>query len=134
LGQITLAHRAGHDREKNMSNTYRYRFVSDCPNNGVPIQYNWTLETNSMIQVEDLMTAAGEYSTGYHEQIADALAERFTGRHTLRAHHHGVEIETVRIGGIDAGRLERRVQVGNTVFEKGTRSQLALDAICQLSK
>lgn len=117
-----------------MSNTYRYRFVSDCPNNGMPIQYTWTLETISMIQVEDLMAAAAEYSAAYHEQIADALAAKFIGRHTLRAHHHGVDIETVRIGEKDAGRLDRRVQVGSTVFEKGTRSQLALDAICQLSK
>jgi hypothetical protein len=78
-------------------NIYSRQFVADCPNNGQPIIYNLRIETvDQMIQVEHIVTATTLIKRGYHEQIADELHRRFGGRQALRAHHHGVDIETIR--------------------------------------
>jgi hypothetical protein len=53
---------------------------------------------DQMIPVEHIVTATGLIKFGYHENIADELHERFGGRQTLEAHHHGVDIYTVRGG------------------------------------
>jgi len=80
-----------------MANRYMHRFVATCPNNGAMIVYDLVIETaDKMIQVEHITTATALIKQGYHEQIADELHRRFGGRQTLRAHHHGVDIETVR--------------------------------------
>lgn len=78
-------------------NRYLRIFVVACPNNAEPIIYNLTIETQDrMIQVEHIVTATALIKQGYHEQIADELYRRFGGRQVLRAHHHGVDIETIR--------------------------------------
>jgi hypothetical protein len=78
-------------------NIYTRQFVADCPNNGQPIIYNLRIETaDRMIQVEHIVTATTLIARGYHEEIADELHRRFGGRQVLRAHHHGVDIETIR--------------------------------------
>lgn len=78
-------------------NIYRRTFVASCPNNGESIIYNLIIETTDrMIQVEHIVTATLLIKRGYHEQIADELHRRFGGRQVLRAHHHGVDIETIR--------------------------------------
>jgi hypothetical protein len=78
-------------------NRYSRIFVATCPNNGEQIIYTLIIETvGRMLQVEHIVTATALIKQGYHEQIADELHRRFGGRQVLRAHHHGVDIETVR--------------------------------------
>lgn len=78
-------------------NIYRRQFVATCPNNGEAIIYSLTIEAGDrMIQVEHICTATALIKQGFHEQIADELHRRFGGRQVLRAHHHGVDIETIR--------------------------------------
>jgi len=78
-------------------NIYTRQFVADCPNNSQPIVYSLRIETvDRMIPVEHIVTATALIKRGYHEQIADELHRRFGGRQALRAHHHGVDIETIR--------------------------------------
>lgn len=79
-------------------NRYSRIFVAACPNNSEQIIYTLTIEVSAdqMIQVEHIVTATALIRRGYHEQIADELYRRFGGRQVLRAHHHGVDIETVR--------------------------------------
>ena len=111
-------------------NIYRYQFVSHCPNNQLPIIYSLEIETDEVIHVEHIVTAAALHDSAYHEEIADDLHERFKGRQTLKAHHHGVDIETRR--GFDlpeCGRLAERVIIGKTVFEKGVDARLVVEAV-----
>ena len=77
-------------------NTYRHQFVSHCPNNDQAIIYELTIETVKTIFVEHITTAAALHKREFHEVIADDLFERFGGKQTLKAHHHGVDVETVR--------------------------------------
>ncbi|MDN4061160.1 hypothetical protein QPK31_23350 [Massilia sp. YIM B02769] len=78
-------------------NIYTRQFVAACPNNSQPIIYTLRIEVaDRMIQVEHIVTATALIKQGYHEQIADELHRRFGGRQVLRAHHHGVDIETIR--------------------------------------
>lgn len=75
-------------------NTYRYTFAADCPVNGETIIYHLAIEAERQIYVEHIKTACALHSEGYHESIAAELHARFGGDLTLRANHHGVEIET----------------------------------------
>lgn len=79
-------------------NIYRRQFVATCPNNGEAIIYDLTIQVpiDRMIHVEHIVTATKLIRQGFHEQIADELHRRFGGRQALRAHHHGVDIETIR--------------------------------------
>lgn len=79
-------------------NRYTRQFVSACPNNGEPIIYTLSIEmpADRMIKVEHIVTATALHKRGFHEEIADDLHARFGGRQVLKAHHHGVDIETVR--------------------------------------
>ncbi|WP_063900359.1 hypothetical protein [Burkholderia vietnamiensis] len=112
-----------------MSNIYRTHFVSRCPNNRQLISYLLEIDTDEMIHVEHITTATAMHESGYHEAIADDLFKRFGGRQILKAHHHGVDIETRR--GFDpepCGRLTERVQIGKTVYEKGVEAIHAIRA------
>lgn len=63
---------------------------------GQPIIYSLRIETaDRMIQVGHIVTAITLIARGYHEQIADELHRRF-GAAKCCAHHHGVDIETIR--------------------------------------
>lgn len=77
-------------------NIYQYQFASTCPNNKRPIIYSLTIETDKMIYVEKIVVAVELQGSQYHEPMADALHAQFGGRQTLKAHHHGVDITTVR--------------------------------------
>jgi len=77
-------------------NRYHVTFKATCPNNGVEIDYDLTIDTKLTIMVEEIMEEVQNITSGYHEDIADRLADRFFGRQTLKGHHHGVDITTVR--------------------------------------
>ena len=80
-------------------NTYTHQFIANCPNNGVPILYTFTIRTaGRVIPVEQIVLATAGLRGGFHETLADLLYERFGERQTLRAFHHGVDIETIRDG------------------------------------
>lgn len=77
-------------------NRYRHRFMVGCPVNGIAIRYRLTVWTEDKIMVEDIVKACKAQAVGFHEEIADRLHHRFGGRQVLRAHHHGVDIRTIR--------------------------------------
>lgn len=115
-------------------NIYRHEFVSICPNNGMAIIYSLEIETDKVIYVEHITTAVALYKRSFHEVIADDLFARFGGKQTLKAHHHGVDIETRR--GFEescCGRLETRVTIGNTVYEKGVDAVHAIKAVSRMA-
>ena len=77
-------------------NRYQTRFTAPCPNNGIVISYDLTIESGSkVIMVEDILEVVKTLK-GYHEQIADSLYRELGGVQTLIAHHHGVTITTLR--------------------------------------
>jgi len=76
-------------------NIYRYTFIAACPCNGEQIVYFLELQHADMVRVEHIKTACALHREGFQEHIAQDLHSRFCGRLTLRAMHHGVEIETV---------------------------------------
>lgn len=77
-------------------NIYRYQFVSTCPVNGASIIYSLEIRATAIVRVEHIVTACQLHPRDFHETIADALFERFGHVQILKAHHHGVDIETVR--------------------------------------
>lgn len=80
-------------------NIYRCTFAAVCPSDGDTIIYNLEIRTQAVIMVEHIKTATALIRAGYHERIADDLAQRFGGDQTIVATHQGVEIETVRLSG-----------------------------------
>lgn len=76
-------------------NTYRYTFAVACPGNGEQIIHALELAHPEMVRVEHIKTACALHREGFQEAVAADLHARFGGRLTLRAMHHGVEIETV---------------------------------------
>jgi hypothetical protein len=78
-------------------NIYRHTFAAVCPADGETIIYQLELRSTSMIHVEHIKTATALIKHGWHEQIADSLAETLGGDQTIIATHQGVEIETVRL-------------------------------------
>lgn len=77
-------------------NTYRYSFVATCPNNNRSVEYRLTLTVSRMVMVEHIKKFCDGLKRGYHEDFAEALYNKFGGHQTLVAHHHGVDVETVR--------------------------------------
>lgn len=86
-------------RENRSSNTYRYTFTATCPGDGQVIVYSLEIRSLQMIRVEHIKIATSLIKQGWHEQIADQLAERFGGDQLIKAVHQGIEIETVRLSG-----------------------------------
>lgn len=82
-----------------MLNKYTHRFTIKCPVNDKVIQYTLVIETCARVMVEDIVQQVASLDdTGFHEDVADQLAHLLPGLQTLYAHHHGVDIETVRGG------------------------------------
>jgi len=82
-------------------NTYTTEFFQQCPNNGVRVKYHLQIESAKVIPVEEIVSAVETVEVGdakFHEEYADALASWLPGTQTLTAHHHGVDIKTVRQG------------------------------------
>jgi hypothetical protein len=77
-------------------NKYRHKFVCHCPNNARSIVYELEISTPSMIHVERIVETCKAIKSAFHEALADDLYVQFGGVQLLRAHHHGVDIETVR--------------------------------------
>lgn len=78
-------------------NIYRHRFFVACPNNGAIIEYDLQIESEKMIFVEKIVVACAMWQQEFHEKMADSLAYQFPNtQQILRAHHHGVDIETRR--------------------------------------
>lgn len=78
-------------------NIYRHRFSCRCPNNGISIIYDLEIRSQKMIYVEKIVLACQLWQQEHHEKLADALAAQFPGTiQVLKAHHHGVDIETCR--------------------------------------
>lgn len=76
-------------------NIYEHRFIAECPNNGAKISYALRIETNDRIMVEQLVEKCS-VGTAFHEDLADAIDDWFSGRKVLQAFHHGVWITTIR--------------------------------------
>ena len=77
-------------------NTYTRQFQVVCPNNGLHVSYVLSIQTDRVIPVEAIVSATEAIGMGYHEDVADELHARFGGHQRLVAHHHGVDIETIR--------------------------------------
>jgi hypothetical protein len=78
-------------------NKYTIHFVRKCPENGLAIAYRLTIETPHVLMVEAITEEIDNLpEQAYHEAIAQTLTRCLPGRQTLTAHHHGVDIETVR--------------------------------------
>ncbi|SEE40083.1 hypothetical protein [Pseudomonas coleopterorum] len=80
-------------------NIYRHTFKATCPSDGDTIIYSLEIRSLAVVMVEHIRTATALIKSGYHERIADELAERLGGDQTIKAVHQGVEIETVRLSG-----------------------------------
>ncbi len=80
-------------------NIYRHTFTATCPSDGDTIIYSLEIRSLAVVMVEHIRTATVLIKSGYHERIADELAERLGGDQTIKAVHQGVEIETVRLSG-----------------------------------
>ena len=76
-------------------NIYRHSFSVLCPNNGVSINYTLEVTSNRTIMAEDIVKACAR-DKAFHENLADDLLIALGGSQVLRAHHHGVDIETRR--------------------------------------
>lgn len=81
--------------------TYQHEFVSFCPQNGKAIRYDLEIQSSKMILAEHIITACRLIEKGYHEDIAQQLHARFGQRQILKAHHHGVAVQTT-IGEVEA--------------------------------
>jgi hypothetical protein len=80
-------------------NIYKTSFYCKCPINKIRILYELKIETKEIISVEELLKHIEHwYADGFHELIADHLAESFNGIQTLKADHHSVKITTIRQG------------------------------------
>lgn len=83
-------------------NIYRHRFSAPCVNNGLSIAYEVEIQTEWTIMVEEIVETCRKVQVDlekpYHENIADVLYATFGGFQTMRAFHHGVEIESRRGG------------------------------------
>ena len=77
-------------------NIYEHSFSAKCPVNGDMIDYDLTIESSEMIEVEKIVDATDDLKEGYHEIFADQLAEFLGGFQIITAHHHGVHIKTMR--------------------------------------
>lgn len=77
-------------------NTYKIKFFSRCPTNGIRIEYDLTIAHQEVVTVEKIIDATELMTRNYHEEIADQLHREFGGVQTLIANHHGVTIETLR--------------------------------------
>jgi hypothetical protein len=77
-------------------NNYSTTFDVVCPVNGLTVRYHIHIATTDVIKVEDLLEELALFHTGFHEDIADQLHQVFGGTQTMWAHHHGVDIRTVR--------------------------------------
>lgn len=77
-------------------NKYSLKFFAYCPENNLRIEYDLQIMLKTKIMAEDLIDAVNLIDRGHHEEIANQLHREFGGLQTLKAYHHGVNIETIR--------------------------------------
>lgn len=77
-------------------NIYRFKFEVDCPNNDQRICYQVEIQADRTIMVENISGHFLSLTSAYHEDIADSAYQRFGGYQIIKAHHHGVDVETRR--------------------------------------
>ena len=75
-------------------NRYTYSFSAKCPNDNKQIEYKLLIESESMIQAEDIVRVCSK-SDGYQEYIATVIKEQLGGKINLSGTHSGVFIESV---------------------------------------
>lgn len=75
-------------------NIYRYSFVCKCPSDGTQVQYDLEITSPDKILAEDIR-AICDAGPSHQEELANKLAP-LGGRQVMKAHHMGVEIETIR--------------------------------------
>lgn len=85
-------------REDEPGNYYRHRFNVRCPNNSASIAYELEIWTSQTIMVEEIVDFCAAVDSAFHEDLADRLHAQFGGTQKMRAHHHGVDIESLRVG------------------------------------
>jgi hypothetical protein len=78
-------------------NIYGYTFSAICPADGETIIYRLEIRTTAMIHVEHIKTATALIKKGWHEQIANRLAEALGGDQVITAVHQGVDLKSVRL-------------------------------------
>lgn len=77
-------------------NIYTATFSARCPVNDAVIWYTLRIETSGRLLVEAIKAQLEHVAPAFHEDIADAMLEKFGGQQTMTATHHGVHIETRR--------------------------------------
>ncbi len=77
-------------------NIYQHTFSATCPKNDRRITYALTVRSGDMVMVEEIVQFCLDLRSGFHEDFADRLFRRFGGTQVLHAHHHGVDITTIR--------------------------------------
>lgn len=77
-------------------NIYRHQFALYCPANDEQIIYALEIRSDAMIMAEDIVKEVHRNREEYHEALANRLYEIFGGSQTIRATHHGIDIETNR--------------------------------------
>ncbi len=77
-------------------NIYRFNFEVDCPNNDQRIAYQVEIQSARTIMVENIAGYFLSLTSAFHEDIADNAYQRFGGQQIIKAHHHGVGVETRR--------------------------------------
>lgn len=77
-------------------NIYQHKFACFCPSNGQQIIYTLKIESQETILVENITAACARNECAYQEQLADFLLKRLGGKQTITAHHHGVDVVTIR--------------------------------------
>jgi hypothetical protein len=78
-------------------NVYAFTFDAVCPADSEVITYNAQIATDDMIRVEEINAFVGEIKSGFQEEIADKLLERFGGAQEITAVHQRVQIKTRRL-------------------------------------
>lgn len=78
-------------------NIYYAEFAMRCPVNNQLIQYSLKIKSVEVIMVEDITKVVNDLpQVGFHEATADYFARLLPGLQTMKAHHHGVDIKTIR--------------------------------------
>jgi len=78
-------------------NKYEFKFEASCPNNSNKDYYHIEMESDSIIQVEDIHRFLSEISKPiYQEEFTDLLSENFAASITVVGFHQKIKITTKR--------------------------------------
>lgn len=77
-------------------NIYKHSFWATCPVDAARIKYHLQIESEHKIIAEQIEQECLFSEPAFHEDIADKMLTKFSGRQTLAAVHGSVAIETIR--------------------------------------